>query len=123
MHTLKKTGNAERLYIVFIELFADKWQLPLASITTYSIHERLHDIGMHTEQLEQWDAFFTAVSEQAFGASRTEEEIQNVSLEHLKELMDAIMDLHKLKAGDNKTEIMKNAIKARQTQAKVTGTQ
>lgn len=78
VHTLKKTGNAERLYIVFIELFADKWQLPLASITTYSIHERLHDIGMHTEQLEQWDAFFTAVSEQAFGAPRTEEEIQNL---------------------------------------------
>ena len=46
----------------------------------------------------------------------TDEEINNISLEHLEPLMNAIMDLHKLSAGDSKLEQVKDAIKTKRDQ-------
>lgn len=48
----------------------------------------------------------------------TDEEINNISLEHLTELMNAIMKLHKFSEGDNKIQKVKDAIQARQSQTK-----
>ncbi|KKM53672.1 hypothetical protein LCGC14_1554100 [marine sediment metagenome] len=47
----------------------------------------------------------------------TDEEINNISLEHLQDMMDAIMKLHKFE-GDSKLQKVKDAIKARQSQGK-----
>ncbi len=47
----------------------------------------------------------------------TDEELKNISLEHLTELMTAIMELHKLGGKDSGAQKVKDAIKARQSQA------
>ncbi len=52
----------------------------------------------------------------------TDEEINNISLEHLQDLMNAIMKLHKFQEGDNKLGKLKDVIKARQSQGQDTGT-
>ena len=46
----------------------------------------------------------------------TDEEINNISLEHLQDIMDAIMKLHKFSEGDSRMQRMKDVIKARTTQ-------
>jgi len=43
----------------------------------------------------------------------TDEEIKNVSVEHLNELMMAIMDLHKLTQGDGRLQKIKDNIQTR----------
>ncbi len=78
LRKIEQAHNSERLYTLFIELFTDKWQVPIASVTTEYIKQRLHDIGMADEQLAQWDVFFTVISEQAFGAQRTEKQIKDL---------------------------------------------
>ena len=50
----------------------------------------------------------------------TEDEIKNISLEHLKEFMDAVMKLHKLE-GDSTAQKLKDAIKNRQNPSKNIG--
>lgn len=45
----------------------------------------------------------------------TDEELKNISLEHLTELMNAIMELHKLSEGDSRLQKIKDAIKVRQS--------
>lgn len=44
----------------------------------------------------------------------TEEELKNISVEHLEELMKAVSELHNLSNTDSKLEKIKNVIKARQ---------
>ena len=48
----------------------------------------------------------------------TDEEIKNISLEHLEELMNAIMKLHKFSQGDSRMEKIKSVIQARKDKAK-----
>jgi len=69
---LQKNKKNERLYALFIELFADKWHLSIGSITAEYIAQRLQDIGMPQEQLEQWNEFFAAIAQQAFAAEQSE---------------------------------------------------
>tara|TARA_Y100000310_G_C20660718_1_gene804585 strand:+ start:1318 stop:1668 length:351 start_codon:yes stop_codon:yes gene_type:complete len=46
----------------------------------------------------------------------TDEEINNISLEHMQQLMEAIMKLHKFtKEGDERINKLKDAIKAKQS--------
>lgn len=51
----------------------------------------------------------------------TDEEINNISIEHLQDLMNAIMKLHKFQEGDGKMEKIKDVIKARQSQGQTPG--
>ncbi len=55
----------------------------------------------------------------------TDEEIDNISLEHLEELMNAIMKLHKFSTDDGKMQKMKDAISQRKqaTAAQATNTE
>ena len=48
----------------------------------------------------------------------TEEEINNIAIEHLEPLMNAIMEVNKLST--DRTQRVKDVIKARQTQAQAT---
>ena len=45
----------------------------------------------------------------------TDEEINNISIEHLQDLMNAIMKLHKLPEGDSRMQRIKDVIKNKQT--------
>ena len=45
----------------------------------------------------------------------TDEEINNISLEHLQDLMNAVMKLHKFSEGDPRMQRIKDVIKAKQT--------
>ncbi len=47
----------------------------------------------------------------------TDEEINNISLEHLQDLMNAVMKLHKFSEGDPRMQKVKDVIAARKTQA------
>lgn len=93
LQNLKKEKNAERLYTLFIELFADKWQVPIGSITMEYVAQRLQDIGMPDDERAQWDAFFAAIAQQAFSAQQTEQHINDLFrqaeqwLERLKQLL------------------------------------
>ncbi len=46
----------------------------------------------------------------------SDEEINNISLEHLQDLMNAIMKLHKFSEGDPRMQKIKDVIKTRQSQ-------
>jgi len=49
----------------------------------------------------------------------TEEELNNISTEHLSDLMEAVNKLHNITAAkDSRMEHIKNVVKSRQTQAK-----
>lgn len=71
---LQKEKKSERIYALFIELFSDKWQIPIGSITTEYILQRLQDIGMPETEREQWNAFFEDIAQQAFGAQQTDQQ-------------------------------------------------
>jgi len=75
---LKKDKQTQRLYALCIELFADKWQIPIGSVTVKYISQRLRDSGMAAHEQMQWDDFFTAVAQHAFSVSHTEQEIQDL---------------------------------------------
>lgn len=47
----------------------------------------------------------------------TEDEINNISLEYMTNLMEAVMKLHKLDIKDGKMQRIKDAVKVRQDQA------
>jgi len=67
------------------------------------------------EQMKSSKALISKVLKNSL-PDATDEEIKNVSLEHLQELMNAIMDLHKLGTGDSRLENIKDVIKAKQDQ-------
>ena len=70
------------------------------------------------EQMKSSKALITKVLKNSI-QDATDEEIKNVSLEHLQPLMNAIMDLHKLSADDSRTQKIKEKIQARKDAIKV----
>ena len=64
------------------------------------------------EQMKASKALITKVLKNSI-SDVTDEEINNISLEHLQDLMNAIMDLHKL-GEDSRTQKIKDVIKAKQ---------
>ncbi len=74
LDVLQKEKKSERIYALFIELFSDKWQIPIGTITTEYIMQRLQDIGMPENEREQWSIFFADIAQQAFGAKQTDKQ-------------------------------------------------
>jgi cell fate regulator YaaT (PSP1 superfamily) len=48
----------------------------------------------------------------------TDEEISNISLEHMQPIMEAIMKIHKFAEGDKRLSKIKDVIKSKQSQGK-----
>lgn len=71
------------------------------------------------KQMESTKGMITKVLKNSY-PDATEDELKGISLEHLTDLMNAIMDLHKLGGKDSAEKRLINAIKAKQTQAKPT---
>ncbi len=71
----KQKNDLQRLYRIFIELFADRWHMSVAAISAPYIEKRLQDIGMNKEQSVEWKKFFSDITERAFGSSVDKEEI------------------------------------------------
>lgn len=76
--SLQKEKKTERLYALFIELFADKWHISIGSISQEYIEKRFKDVGMPDVELEEWSAFFATIAQQAFGAKQIN--IHNIDL-------------------------------------------
>ncbi len=70
--TIKKSHKPQELYKLFIELFADKWQQPIAAISAQTISARLEQAGIDNKQLAAWEHFFSCIAERAFGAKKME---------------------------------------------------
>jgi len=70
----KKKNDVRRLYGIFTELFADRWQLPIGIISESFIEKRLHDIGMQEQQLVAWNKFFSEIAELAFSSHKEDEQ-------------------------------------------------
>lgn len=69
----RKNDDARLLYNIFIELFADRWQEPIASITDEYINKRLIAAQQSLQNLEEWQQFFAAITECAFNPSRAKQ--------------------------------------------------
>ena len=69
------------------------------------------------EQMKSTKALISKVLKNSV-PDATDDEINNISLEHLKSMMDAIIKLHKLSEGDSGMKKVKDVIAARRTQAK-----
>ena len=72
------------------------------------------------KQMESTKGMITKILKNSY-PDATDEELKNISLEHLTELMNAIMKLHKLDSGDSKMQKVKDVIKARQPQGENPG--
>jgi hypothetical protein len=68
--TMARHHNEQGLYTLFIELFADRWQESITTLSSAIVHTRLAQCGMRAEELQAWDTFFTAIAERSFGAPR-----------------------------------------------------
>lgn len=62
--------NSQSLYGIFIELFADRWQEPIAVITDEYIKERFESVGLSPQLCQAWQEFFATITECAFNASQ-----------------------------------------------------
>ncbi len=92
-------------------------ELELKPLTVDELELFSIDTDAPTEkQMEQTKKLMVKVLKNSV-PDATDEEINNISLEHLQDLMDAIMKLHKFSEGDSRMEKVKNVIKARQAQA------
>ena len=89
--------------------------LTVGEIELFTIDEK----ASTQEQMKSSRALITQVLKNSI-PDATDDEIKNVSLEHLEPLMNAIMDLHKLSGADSRTQKIKDVIKARQDKAKST---
>lgn len=69
------------------------------------------------QQMESSKKLITTVLKKSI-PDTTDEEIKNISLEHLEDLMNAIMKLHKFSTGDPRMEKIKNVIQTRKDKAK-----
>ncbi len=86
----KKEQKPEHLYALFISLFADKWHMPIASITDCSIADRLERCSLTHQQKAQWGVFFSTVSEMAFGVRD-----KKIDINHLFEQANQWLDILK----------------------------
>ena len=78
---LKKLQAKEKpklLYALFVELFANRWQLPISTLSQELIEQRLKDIGLSSDQQERWQQFFKLVTARAFGGESTRERDLNL---------------------------------------------
>lgn len=66
-----------RIYGVFMELFADRWQVAIGTLSAAIIEERLKDVGMPEQQRVQWNTFFEKIAEVAFGVLKDREHYED----------------------------------------------
>lgn len=74
LEIMKASYNSQELYTLFIELFADRWQMPISTLSAGEIRQQLHAKGLHDTQLQEWDIFFACIAERAFGAKKGQED-------------------------------------------------
>ncbi len=74
LEIIKKHDNSHELYTLFVELFADRWQISIASISAEEIKERLSKKGFDATKLNAWDDFFARIAERAFGVKKIAED-------------------------------------------------
>ncbi len=93
-------------------------ELELKPLTVDELELFSIDTDAPTEkQMEQTKKLIVKVLKNSV-SDATDEEINNISLEHLEPLMNAIMKLHKFSEGDSKLQKVKDVIKSRQSQTK-----
>ena len=71
-------NDQRQLYRIFTELFADRWQVSVGTISISFLEKRLRDVGMSEEQLVEWDSFFSEISEHAFGEREEHHKKENL---------------------------------------------
>lgn len=72
LEKIKKKNTPQELYTLFVELFADRWQEPIAAISIDTIRKRLQKTGSSDKQLDEWNDFFSVIAERAFGMKKTD---------------------------------------------------
>lgn len=93
-------------------------QLELKPLTVEEIELfTLDENASMVEQMKTSKALISKVLKNSV-PDTTDEEINKISLEHLQDLMDAIMKLHKFSGETSKVQGIKDAIKARQIKEK-----
>ena len=75
---IKRKNELQRIYTVFIGLFADKWQMPLSLISDQFIVERLKQSNLDEQQLGQWQKFISQAAELAYGGKGTNEQVEQL---------------------------------------------
>lgn len=63
---IKKTNNSSQLYDVFMNFFADRFQVSVAEMSSDRIEKILKDAGFLAHVIDQWNRFFYQLTEQAF---------------------------------------------------------
>ena len=106
-------GKAQTFKIGEVEL--ELKPLTVDELELFSIDDK----ASMEKQMESTKKMISAILKKSI-PDVTEDEIKGISLEHLKDFMDAVMKLHKLE-GDTKMDKIKNAIAARQDKTKSIG--
>ncbi len=75
---LNAKGKPELLYALFVELFANRWQLPISTLSQELIEQRLKAIGLSNDQQERWQQFFAQITARAFGGGSMQERDLNL---------------------------------------------
>ena len=65
--------KAEKIYSIFIELFADRCNVPLSVVSPSFIDDVLTQKGISSDMRKKWHSYFEEISERAFGAQRDNE--------------------------------------------------
>ena len=75
LHKEQTEGRSEKIYTVFIELFADRFNSSLSVISSDFMHQQIAD-RLDERKIGEWRMFFDAISQRAFGA-KTDKEYDN----------------------------------------------
>ncbi len=75
---VERKNEPQRIYTIFIGLFADKWQMPLSLISDQFIVESLKQAGFDKLQLEQWNIFISQAAELAYGGKSTDKQVEQL---------------------------------------------
>ena len=85
----KKDTDAQHVYQIFIELFADRWQISMAAVSASYIEKRLRDVGMSDKLCVEWNTFFSAIAERAFGAKKIKKQ-DTILLDKAEQWIDVL---------------------------------
>ena len=101
-------GKAQKFKIGELEL--ELTPLTVDELSLFSVDES----APMKEQMKSTKELLSKVLKTAV-PDATDDEINNISIEHLQDLMNAIMKLHKFSEGDPRMQRIKDVIKAKQT--------
>jgi hypothetical protein len=83
---LKKTNNTTGVYLLFVNLFADRLEIPAGHVTEQLMYDVLKKRGMPTEKIDQWMHDFVTISAAAYAPMIVKEQLMTTAERWLREL-------------------------------------